>query len=284
MLTSDIVRAKAADPDIEATSTNMSLKDPISMLRMTVPIRSDVCTHNQCFDAFTFLDMQQQGPTWTCPICSKPVQFRSLHVDEYVQDILQKAPMLDQVTLDPDGTWRPVVEKSDSQNGAIKHEYDDDSDDLVEISDYRPNGLKAETPVTPFSFGTTPSGYSPAPGLGPRVNGSGGAGSKRRSEVIDLTLSDEDEGPPPAKRPHYGQSTTSSGYMSRMSNGYNPTNVTPSMIAPNGIQSFTLLTNTSSRPPTSSYDSQQPTRQSSFQQQPHTPLYHGHQSSHDYPR
>lgn len=254
------VLAKAADPDIEATSTNMSLKDPISMLRMTMPVRSNVCAHNQCFDAFTFLDMQQQGPTWTCPICSKPVTFTSLHIDEYVQDILQGAPNLDQVTLDPDGSWRPVVEQND--NRGTKRPYDDDdedSDDLIELSDYRPIGLKAEPPATPFSFGQTPPQFSPAPGSTTR----NGAGSKRRSEVIDLTLSDGDD-EPPAKRPHIQPSMSTPSLQSQVSNGFRTSSMTP-----NGMAPFTLPTNsTMTRSAETSHGLSQPPRPPSRAQPP----------------
>lgn len=211
--------AKANDPDIEATSINMSLKDPISMLRMTIPCRSNVCTHNQCFDAFTFLDMQQQGPTWTCPICSKPVQYEGLSIDEYVQEILQKMPQsVDQVTLEPNGTWKPVVEDfSNSNRNGRSYADDDDDDDLIEISDYRPAGLKAETPATP-SFGMTTPMHTPGSNSGNRANGMGGAGTKRKSEVIDLTLSDDDDAPP-AKRPATTASAASN-IPDAMRNGY----------------------------------------------------------------
>jgi E3 SUMO-protein ligase PIAS1 len=73
---------KASDPDIEATSTVMSLKDPVSYMRITLPCRSTVCSHNQCFDAASFLQLQEQAPTWTCPICQKTVAFEGLAVDQ----------------------------------------------------------------------------------------------------------------------------------------------------------------------------------------------------------
>src|SRR5690242_10495186 len=72
------MKAKAADPDIEVGSSVMSLKDPISTLRISIPCRSTICTHNQCFDAESFLQLQEQAPTWICPICSKTVHFNGL--------------------------------------------------------------------------------------------------------------------------------------------------------------------------------------------------------------
>ena len=77
-----LVVSKANDADIVATSTVMSLKDPISMLRIRIPCRSSVCTHSQCFDAGFFLELQEQAPTWTCPVCNKTVSYESLAVDQ----------------------------------------------------------------------------------------------------------------------------------------------------------------------------------------------------------
>jgi E3 SUMO-protein ligase PIAS1 len=73
---------KSEDNDLVATSTVLSLKCPLSTLRMNLPIRSTVCTHNQCFDALSFLQLQEQAPTWTCPLCNKIICFEALAVDE----------------------------------------------------------------------------------------------------------------------------------------------------------------------------------------------------------
>lgn len=78
-----LVISKGKDNDIVATSSIMSLKCPLSTLRINVPCRSTVCTHNQCFDALSFLQLQEQAPTWQCPICNKSVTFAALEVDEY---------------------------------------------------------------------------------------------------------------------------------------------------------------------------------------------------------
>jgi E3 SUMO-protein ligase PIAS1 len=76
------VKNRAEDVDIVTTSTVMSLKCPLSTLRIQVPCRSVVCTHNQCFDASSFLELQKQAPTWTCPVCSKSTSFESLQMDQ----------------------------------------------------------------------------------------------------------------------------------------------------------------------------------------------------------
>ena len=78
------VASKNSEPDIEATSQKLSLKCPITYMRLGLPCRATTCTHIQCFDAASYLQLQEQGPQWICPICEKPAPFESLAVDEYV--------------------------------------------------------------------------------------------------------------------------------------------------------------------------------------------------------
>ncbi|RKF71727.1 E3 SUMO-protein ligase pli1 [Golovinomyces cichoracearum] len=98
--------AKARDTDIIATASVLSLKCPLSTRRIDLPCRSTSCRHTQCFDATSYLQLQEQGPTWSCPICNNPAPFESLAVDEYVKNILQKtSKSVEQVTIQPDGRW-----------------------------------------------------------------------------------------------------------------------------------------------------------------------------------
>lgn len=170
----------------------MSLKDPISTLRIVTPCRSTVCTHNQCFDADSFLQLQEQAPTWTCPICNKTISFEALAVDEYVQDILSKARNTDQVTIQPNGEWSTEKDLKPKHNN-----HDDDSDDdLVEITDYRVQAIKSEAAPTPTSLSTPPL-PSREPSIAPRST------QKRTSEVVDLTLSDDEDSQRPTKKVAY---------------------------------------------------------------------------------
>jgi E3 SUMO-protein ligase PIAS1 len=102
------------------------------------------------------------------------------------------------VTIEPNGKWSySGVSNGKSATNGVKHEYDeDDSDDLVEISEDLQTIVKNEAVASPFSLTLTPQVPSPrSAASAPR------AGQKRKSEVIDLTLSDDDE--PPAKRQAY---------------------------------------------------------------------------------
>lgn len=76
-----VVNKTAQDPDVVATSQVLSLKCPLSYMRLEVPCRSLSCTHLQCFDATSYLQLQEQGPQWLCPICNKSAPFDQLAVD-----------------------------------------------------------------------------------------------------------------------------------------------------------------------------------------------------------
>ncbi|KAF1967030.1 hypothetical protein BU23DRAFT_516972 [Bimuria novae-zelandiae CBS 107.79] len=197
------MQKKANEPDIEVGSSVMSLKDPISTLKINTPCRSTLCTHNRCFDGESFLQLQEQAPTWQCPICNKTISFEALAVDEYVQDILDNVSRsTDQVTVEPNGKWRNEKEpqasnrqSSDKANGYGGYgDGDDSEEDMVEVPDYRLATIKSEAAPTPQSLASlrTPPVPSREASSAPRT------GNKRSSDVIDLTLSDDDE-PRPKK-------------------------------------------------------------------------------------
>lgn len=186
---------KANDPDIEVGSSVMSLKDPVSTVRIKTPCRSTVCSHNQCFDADSFLQLQEQAPTWICPICNKTISFEALAVDQYVEEILSKVRNADQVTIQANGEWSTDREPTPPRrNGYMAH--DDSDDDLIEIPDYRDQRvttIKAEAAPTPVSLSTPPL-PSRETSTAPLSN------NKRKAEVVDLTLDDDDEPPRPARK------------------------------------------------------------------------------------
>lgn len=197
----DRMTAANADPDIEATSVRMSLKDPISTMRITLPVRSSHCTHNQCFDGAMFLQLQEQAPQWSCPVCTKSVPFESLCIDKYFEDILvQTARNIEKVDVEPNGQWTVIKEEESQPNGRAS--YDDDFDDLVEVDGPAAAPAPASIPAAAgFPF-RAPSG-SLGPTASPAPPPQPAQGQKRpQSSVIDLTLSDEEDEPPmPAARP-----------------------------------------------------------------------------------
>ncbi|OJD31649.1 miz zinc finger protein [Diplodia corticola] len=211
----DEMRARAQDPDIVIESQIVSLRDPVAGIRIAMPCRSTVCSHNECFDAMSFLQLQEQAPTWICPICSKTVSYEALAVDRYMQDILAKTTSsTDQARIYPDGTWSPgTADKMKNQHttpsseaSGVRGPPDDSDDDLVEIS--APPIMKKEESTTPLHSVNTPPVSSREPSTTSAVPGSNRG--KRKQEVIDLTLSDDDEPPRPAKRTNSAYSTPNS--------------------------------------------------------------------------
>jgi E3 SUMO-protein ligase PIAS1 len=195
------VRRKAEDPDeIVATSTVLSLKDPVGYTRITTPCRGTGCSHIQCFDVKYYLELQEQAPTWICPICQKHAPWESLALDQYVNDILNLTSKgVEAVIVEPNGSWH-LQNQADAANGRPKNptpsddDDDDDDDDLVEIrNDTTLQPPRLET-LTPHSVRTPPLSFreeSSAPSTSrPSANP-----NKRPRDVIDLTLSDDEDGP-----------------------------------------------------------------------------------------
>lgn len=184
------MKSRADDTDIVATSSVMSLKCPLSTLRITVPCRSLLCTHNQCFDAYSFLQLQEQAPTWSCPVCSKATSFESLQIDQYVDDILHStSPDIEQVVVEPDGRWSNPKADNTSEAGGVTPESDDD--DLIEIKELGNTPIKQESlPATSLSLQRTPiqSREPSSTSSAARLS----TNKRPASQVIDLTGSDDD--------------------------------------------------------------------------------------------
>lgn len=194
-LTIKSVVSKARDADIVTTASVLSLKCPLSTLRIDLPCRSIACKHNQCFDATSYLQLQEQGPTWLCPICNNPAVFENLAVDEYVKNILKStSKSVDQVTIQPDGRWELHSKKEPQSSSRFNSGGDDSDDDLIEITKLG-DSIRMGTPRT----NGTPNGGQPSQGPASSVMSreSSTVSAKRpRPQVIDLTSSgDEDDEP-----------------------------------------------------------------------------------------
>lgn len=201
----DMTRANN-DADVSATSVRMSLKDLVSTLRITVPVRSSHCAHNQCFDAAMFLQLQDQCPQWSCPVCNKHAPFETLSVDKYFEDILNRtSSSIEKVDIEPSGEWKVIRDEDDNQTNGTSSKaraaYDDDFDDLVELDEPVSKGVNGTKHMdAPFSINTPPLS-SREPSVAQSAGSAQRPGSKRpQSAVIDLTLSDDEEPSRPAKR------------------------------------------------------------------------------------
>ncbi|KAL1483653.1 hypothetical protein MTO96_033046 [Rhipicephalus appendiculatus] len=110
--TTEMIKKNMQEPpsgggDIVVTSFHVSLTRPLSKKRIIVPCRAQKCKHIQCFDAWSYLQVNETRPTWMCPVCSQRASFSSLFVDQLFKEVVEKAPVdCDSVVFLKDGTWR----------------------------------------------------------------------------------------------------------------------------------------------------------------------------------
>ncbi|KAI1695217.1 MIZ/SP-RING zinc finger domain-containing protein [Ditylenchus destructor] len=91
----------------------ITLKCPLSRQRIRVPVRFADCTHVECFDLETFLQMKMQKNFLVCPICQKQVEkpMANLRIDKYIEEVLSTLPDALQIDLQSDGSFTEVHEK-----------------------------------------------------------------------------------------------------------------------------------------------------------------------------
>ncbi|KAI8083785.1 PINIT domain-containing protein [Thamnidium elegans] len=120
------------DADIIMESETLSTKCPLAFTRIVTPIRSKSCNHLQCFDASTFLTMNEQTPTWSCPVCYRPIKsWEDLIVDEYFAQMLLNTPRhIDSVRVEPSGVVTIIDENPDL---ARQEEEDDEEEEETDI-------------------------------------------------------------------------------------------------------------------------------------------------------
>lgn len=123
------------DDDLEVATSSLSLKCPLTYSRMKFPAKSIYCQHIQCFDCLSFLQLQEQIPTWTCPICSRGVELEELAISDYYLEILLKVnDEVESVTLNPDGSWLANVESSmDDESSSPSPKPKSATEEVIEI-------------------------------------------------------------------------------------------------------------------------------------------------------
>ncbi|KAJ0116500.1 hypothetical protein J7T55_007480 [Diaporthe amygdali] len=206
---------KAHDAEIEMSSQVLSLKCPLSYMRLVTPCRATTCTHVQCFDATSYLQLQQQGPQWLCPVCSKSAPYERLAIDEYVRDILDRTSRsVEQVDIEPNGQWKAHGSVEEEAEPEPEHEalaIDDDDLVISEISYVGNRGTNTPNTLAPTT--STPTPVTAASREGSSMPRSGG-NKRPHAEVIDLTLSDDEDAPqPPRKKAQYGAGSAYSSYL-----------------------------------------------------------------------
>jgi len=158
------------EDDIVAGASKMSLKCPLSYMRVSTPCRAWSCVHSQCFDAESWFSVMEQTTTWMCPVCEKTLNVDDLIVDGYFDEIVKSTPEeVEEVIVEPDGEWH-------SEDNA-----------------YGSPGWKAARVTAGLPLGPPPKERSPTP-----VKPSIAELEKRRSlptnaEIVILDSDDEDD-------------------------------------------------------------------------------------------
>lgn len=75
--------------DVECMSRGVSFSCPVSLSRMIFPSRGIGCTHVDCFDLRTYLQLNAIGGKWACVVCQKRVLPADIVVDAFLHHALQ---------------------------------------------------------------------------------------------------------------------------------------------------------------------------------------------------
>lgn len=172
--------------EVIAQENTVSLRDPLSQAIIRMPVRGGQCSHAKCFDLWTYLTMNEQSPTWACPVCGKSSVADSTGVSIANKIVLRKVPDL-QFACKVDITTQPGT-KQLMVCGLMKNYLDScHARGLTDIdtADVTDNGdLVAPKQAEAVVVRNNPT-----------------AAANKSLEVIDLTLSDEEtENVPLVKR------------------------------------------------------------------------------------
>lgn len=212
-----IVHRAAEDPDIQATSSTLTMKDPLTYTALNIPIRSINCVHLQCFDAFCFLSMMEQTPDWKCPVCNRAITSDELVHDGFFQDIKDQLPSdgsIDTVIVEVDGTWRTEDNKYGNAKKAVEHREKIKNgltaDNLAQLDTSSSRGssmalAKDGTPLDVKPDLASSAGLATGGLTVPNGASRGHSKSKTPAAVIELDDDDDepyenDETPPPPPR------------------------------------------------------------------------------------
>jgi hypothetical protein len=101
-------KLKDNDNEIATTSCKVSLACPLGKMRMKLPCRSSGCDHLQCFDANSFIMMNEKKDKWRCPVCNKLAPYESLMIDGFFSEIVTSRRLPEdehEIVLHNDASW-----------------------------------------------------------------------------------------------------------------------------------------------------------------------------------
>merc|ERR1739848_40884 len=128
------------DADVAVSSLKVTVSCPLGKMRMRVPCRPQTCSHLQCFDAATFLQMNERKPTWNCPVCDSKANYSDLLIDGYFQEVLESKELPEDendIILEADGSWKQVPKEEDKEAAAAaaKRKAAETEVDCIDLSD-----------------------------------------------------------------------------------------------------------------------------------------------------
>eukprot|EP01065_Artemidia_motanka_P011462 TRINITY_DN1616_c0_g1_i1.p1 TRINITY_DN1616_c0_g1~~TRINITY_DN1616_c0_g1_i1.p1 ORF type:complete len:552 (+),score=112.36 TRINITY_DN1616_c0_g1_i1:73-1728(+) len=87
----------------------VSLRDPLTLVRISQPAKGANCKHPAAFDLKTYIQYSSRNHYWNCPICDEEAPPQLLGIDPLMQKILTEVtdPEVSQVEMRSDGTWEP---------------------------------------------------------------------------------------------------------------------------------------------------------------------------------
>ena len=109
------LRASLCDDGLEIDATSVSLRCPLSMGRLGIPVKGVKCQHLQCFDLAQYLSYARRSRLFACPVCnSDQAAIGQLWVSPLIEKALRDFPetLADDVQVAADGTMKPLVKKS----------------------------------------------------------------------------------------------------------------------------------------------------------------------------
>ncbi|KAJ3046124.1 SUMO ligase siz1 [Rhizophlyctis rosea] len=94
------------DDGIHVGPQRVSLRDPLSMLRIRTPVKGRGCRHLGCFDLDTYVRLNESLPKFKCPVCDAKLtdDTGNLLEDSFFKALLDTYPAADTVWVYADGT------------------------------------------------------------------------------------------------------------------------------------------------------------------------------------
>eukprot|EP00181_Compsopogon_caeruleus_P003842 CAMPEP_0184690728 /NCGR_PEP_ID=MMETSP0312-20130426/31398_1 /TAXON_ID=31354 /ORGANISM="Compsopogon coeruleus, Strain SAG 36.94" /LENGTH=735 /DNA_ID=CAMNT_0027148277 /DNA_START=108 /DNA_END=2315 /DNA_ORIENTATION=- len=89
----------------------VSLRCPLALIRMEIPVRSKHCKHIQCFDLRAYVDYSRKSLKFNCPFCNKPNALpENLVISPFIEQAIHTCTNADEIEIKEDGSYSGVPE------------------------------------------------------------------------------------------------------------------------------------------------------------------------------